>query len=355
MAGVTERPGVEPVPAPPQPAPAIQNPPPASVQSQAPVKKNFPILPAVIGGIVLLAVCGLCGFFGLRFLGNLPVQSQPATPVAEVWTSVPATDSPPEVENVVPTNAPATEAPVTAESSLTEEITQNNVPMRLIPAGEFTMGNDEGEAESRPAISIFVDTFYIDKFEVTNEMYDACVSEGKCRAPRLLGSSTRTSYYRMPSFADYPVLYVSWEMARAYCEWRDARLPTEAEWEKAARGVEDERPYPWGFTFDCAYANYPGCVGDTAAVNQYDKGQSPYGVYGMSGNVWEWTSSLDAFYPYNPEDGRENPGANGKRIVRGGSWNIFGGTGGHIRIDTRFAVDPVYYGAYIGIRCAMTP
>ncbi len=351
MAGVIEQPGVEPALPQSQPVITNQNPPSNPVLPPAPVKKKFPILPVALGGIALLAVCGLCGFFGWRLLGNLPEQSLPATPA---WTSAPETEATPEVVIVAPTSVAPTEAPATPESSLPEEITQNNIPMRLVPAGEFTMGNDEGEIESRPAGSIFVDTFYIDKFEVTNEMYDACTSEGKCRAPRLLGSSTRTSYYRMPNFADYPVLYVSWEMARAYCDWRGARLPTEAEWEKAARGVEDARPYPWGFTFDCAYANYPGCVGDTAAVNQYDKGQSPYGVYGMAGNVWEWTSSLSSFYPYNPDDGRENPGESGKRIVRGGSWSPFGGTGDLIRLDTRFAVDPVYYGAYIGIRCAMT-
>jgi formylglycine-generating enzyme required for sulfatase activity len=351
MAGVTEQPGVEPVSPPSQPVSVVQNPPSAPVLPLVPAKKKFSIFPVVIGGVVLLVACGLCWFVGTRLMGNLPVQSLPAT---QAWTAAPAVEeSAPEATETVPMPAP-TEATATAEISLPEEITEKNVPMRLVPAGEFTMGNDEGETESRPASQVFVDTFYIDKFEVTNEMYDACVSEGKCRVPRQLGSSTRTSYYRIPNFANYPVLYVSWEMARSYCDWRDARLPTEAEWEKAARGVEDERLYPWGFTFDCAYANYPGCVGDTAAVNQYDKGQSPYGVYGMAGNVWEWTSSLSSFYPYNPDDGREDPGASGKRIVRGGSWSPFGGTGELNRIDNRFAVDPVYYGAYIGIRCALT-
>jgi formylglycine-generating enzyme required for sulfatase activity len=216
------------------------------------------------------------------------------------------------------------------------------------------MGNDDGDAESRPASSIYVDAFYIDKYEVTNEKYAACVSEGVCRMPRKPGSATRPSYYNNANFANYPVIYVDWKMAKTYCEWRGARLPTEAEWEKAARGMEDERAYPWGDTFDCDYANHSGCVGDTSAVNQYDKGQSPYGVYGLSGNVWEWTSSLSSLYPYNATDGRENPDAAGNRITRGGSWHIFGGTGGNIRIDLRFKLDPVYFGAYVGIRCALT-
>jgi formylglycine-generating enzyme required for sulfatase activity len=89
-------------------------------------------------------------------------------------------------------------------------------------------------------------------------------------------------------------------------------------------------------------------------VNQYSEGQSPYGVYGMSGNVWEWTSSLSAFYPYSSTDGREDLDASGYRIARGGSWHVFGGTGGNIRIDTRFKLDPAYYGAYVGVRCALS-
>jgi len=235
-----------------------------------------------------------------------------------------------------------------------EIIDNKNVPMRLVPAGEFTMGYNDGDVESRPASLIYVDTFYIDKYEVTNEMYDVCVYDGKCRQPMLPGSATRSPYYHDPDYANYPVLFVDWKMAKTYCEWRGARLPTEAEWEKAARGTEDQRAYPWGDIFDCEYANHSGCVGDTAAVNRYDKGQSPYGVYGMSGNVWEWTSSLSGFYPYNAADGRENPDASGKRIVRGGAFNIFGSSGGSIRIDTRYKLEPVYYGAYVGIRCALT-
>ena len=214
--------------------------------------------------------------------------------------------------------------------------------------------NDTGDIGSRPAHSVTLKAFYIDKFEVTNEMYDACVYAKKCRAPQEKGSATQNTYFANPVFANYPVIYVDWKRADAYCKWRDARLPTEAEWEKAARGT-DARIYPWGGDkVDCSFANFAGCVGDTSPVDQHEKGQSIYGVFGMSGNVWEWTSSLFKPYPYDATDGREDPKATGNRIARGGSWHIFGGNGGNVRADTRFALDPSYFGAYVGFRCAVT-
>jgi serine/threonine protein kinase len=318
-------------------------------------KKKFPILLAGLGVLVLFIACGSCWFISAS-LESLTVEMTPTRQVITSFTEadIPAIETLPTTLHLTEVSVPA-ETPISDKTPIPVEIKdEKNIPMRLIPAGEFTMGNNNGNAESRPASLIYVDTFYIDKYEVTNEMYDACVSDGMCRMPRLPGSATHRSYFNSPSFAKYPVIYVDWKMAKTYCEWRAARLPTEAEWEKAARGMEDERGYPWGNKFDCSFANHSGCVGDTAPVNQYDAGQSPYGVYGMSGNVWEWTSSLFSFYPYSSTDGRENLDASGYRMARGGSWHIFGGTGGNIRIDTRFKLDPVYYGAYVGIRCALT-
>jgi formylglycine-generating enzyme required for sulfatase activity len=247
-----------------------------------------------------------------------------------------------------------TETALPTEAPLAEEIKDGKyVSMRLIPAGEFTMGTDEtGDADLRPAHPVYLDAFYIDKYEVTNESYAACVYAGVCKKTRNPGSITHTTYYNNPVFANYPVLYVDWSMALAYCEWRDARLPTEAEWEKAARGTE-HFIYPWGDKKpDCSYANISGCVGDTTAVDQYDKSQSPYGVYGLAGNVWEWTSSLYKPYPYDATDGREDLTVPGKRVTRGGSWHTFGGREANPRTDTRFELDPIYYGAYVGFRCA---
>jgi serine/threonine protein kinase len=327
----------------------IQDTPPPESPPIKRTKKKFPTLPVVLGVLALFVVCGSCWFVSSRVESLLGILS----PTQQTLATYTDTVAPPIKDT--PTIASPTDTPTAVETPFVEEITDaKNVPMRFIPAGEFTMGYDDGDVESRPASSIYVDAFYIDKYEVTNEMYGACAYDGVCRMPKLRGSPTRTSYYSHPNFANYPVIYVDWMMAKTYCEWRGARLPTEAEWEKAARGSEDERAYPWGDTPSCDYTNIPGCVGDTAPVSQYDKGQSPYEVYGMSGNVWEWTNSLYSFYPYNATDGREDPDAPGKRVARGGSWNIFGSTGGGVRIDTRYKLDPVYYGAYVGIRCALT-
>jgi len=323
-----------------------------TVLKSAPAKKGFPVLWAGLASLVLVGVAGGAAFLFSGGFGLLAAPSPTSTPTLAATlpptaTQIPLTDTPaatlPPTETLVPTFTP-----------LPEEIRDTkNVPMRFIPGGTFTMGSDTGEADSRPASKVTVAPFFIDKFEVTNEMYDACVFARECRRPLNAGSATRTSYYGNPVFANYPVIYVDWKMARTYCEWRGARLPTEAEWEYAARGV-DGRAYPWGDKVDCSFANASGCVGDTAPVDQYPTGQSPFGVYGMAGNVWEWTSSLFKFYPYDATDGREDLAKPGQRMARGGSWHVFGGNGENVRTDIRLKLDPAYYGAYVGFRCALS-
>jgi eukaryotic-like serine/threonine-protein kinase len=321
-----------------------------AVPKPVPGKRMFPaLIIAVVGLFVLLGALG----GGYWLITHPGIFAPVVTPTREVLPS--PTAIPPTQTAIPPTVTPTEKAVLPTETSIPVEIKDaKNVPMRLVPAGEFTMGSDDtGDVGSRPAYKLYLDAFYIDKFEVTNEMYDACVYAVECRKPQQGGSATRNIYFANEVYANFPVLYVDWKMANAYCKWRGGRLPTEAEWEKAARGT-DARLYPWGNQEpDCNLANKVGCVADTTPVDQYEKGQSPYGVFGMSGNVWEWTSTLFKAYPYKADDGREDPKALGDRIARGGSWHIFGGNNGNVRADTRMKLDPGYFGGYVGFRCVL--
>jgi formylglycine-generating enzyme required for sulfatase activity len=179
-------------------------------------------------------------------------------------------------------------------------------------------------------------------------MYAKCVQDGSCSSP------SNTTRFDDTDYADHPVVYVSWQDANQYCAWAGRRLPTEAEWEKAARGT-DERVFPWGDTIDCSLANYwgkeNGCVDDTTPVGNYPEGASPYGALDMTGNVLEWVSSLFVAYPYDATDGRESPDASGPRVLRGGSWNV---TAEFARGSRRDWYNPVVKRNYVGFRCAVS-
>lgn len=237
-----------------------------------------------------------------------------------------------------------------AFNELPIEITDaNGVNMRLVPAGEFTMGSG---VDSH---NVYLDAFYMDKYEVTNIHYADCVAAGMCIPPHETKTDFRANYYGNPEYDNFPVIYVNWFMARTYCGWRGARLPTEAEWEKAARGT-DGRTYPWGEGIRCDRANYDGdldafhfCVGDTSEAGSYASGQSPYGLFDMAGNVFEWVSSLYKPYPYNPTDGREDPARGGSRVIRGGAWSE--GPNDQT-VFYRSFIGPELSESAIGFRCA---
>ncbi len=190
--------------------------------------------------------------------------------------------------------------------------------MVLIPAGEFIMGSDSRLSDEGPEHRVSLGDYYIDKYEVTNLQYRAFIEASGRRSP---GHFRNRSY--PPGKADHPVTFVSWFDARDYCHWAGKRLPTEQEWEKAARGSEG-RIFPWGDKFGIERANTPvrwetlKRQGDTTPVGAFPGGVSPYGLYDMSGNVWEWTSSW-----YLPHPGNKHKSENfGKiyKVLKGGSW-----------------------------------
>ncbi len=224
--------------------------------------------------------------------------------------------------------------------------------MLLIPGSEFIMGSTLRSDERVHMVAL--KSFYIDRTEVTNEAYKRCVAAGACQPPGDISSISHPTYYDNSQFATFPVLHVNWEQARNYCGWAEKRLPTEAEWEKAASWhAETSRKslWPWGNSFDPALVNTSETgVGDTTAAGTYAPELN--GTVDMGGNVSEWTSSLYQPYPYVPNDGREDPQASGDRVFRGGSWAQ---TKGKATGVFRQGTAPTNEFREIGFRCADDP
>jgi len=197
--------------------------------------------------------------------------------------------------------------------------------MLFVPGGEFKMGDDKNDLEEvKPVHTVILDGFWIDRTEVTNGQYQQCVQEGACDPPIKSHSSSRISYYGNETFNNYPVIYVDWYQASNYCAWAGTRLPTEAEWEYAARGKK-ENHYPWGEEAPtCERANHwdweGGCVGDTVTVASHPTGTSWAGVYDMAGNVDEWVADWYASYQSESQKNPEGPSSGTKKVLRGGSW-----------------------------------
>jgi formylglycine-generating enzyme required for sulfatase activity len=222
--------------------------------------------------------------------------------------------------------------------------------MVFVPAGEFLMGaaaaDPDADPDERPEHRVYLDAFWVDRLEVTNAMYAACVGAGGCTPP------AHSRHYGPSEYQGHPVLGVSWNQAVAYCAWAGRRLPTEAEWEKAARGP-DGRRFPWGNEApDPTRLNFDRLVDDTVRVGSYPPGASPYGALDMGGNVWEWVSD-----GYDPDYYARSPAVNptggdsvSRRGLRGGSWN----TGAaNVRATNRFWAFPGRNDTD-GFRCALS-
>jgi len=315
----------------------------------------------ISAGILILAALGI---FGVKSLIPNTGGKETSIPTLSTQlvstftrTSVPSTQTrlvPTSTETSIPPTSTFTPTPTLGVGSIVIS-SMDGMTLLYVPAGEFRMGILGQESDEKPIHTVYLDAYWIDQTEVTNAMYAKCVSDGKCDRPKSFGSASHKDYYGNSEYDNYPVIFVSWENANSYCSWADRRLPTEAEWEKAARG-KDQRNYPWGEKIDCTHANYLGCVGDTQAVKSYFVGRSFYGLYDMAGNVWEWVADWygSTYYsslsspvsnPLGPAKSKDN-----LRVARGGSWSD---TDFLARSSNRGSFDANGKSSNKGFRCAM--
>jgi formylglycine-generating enzyme required for sulfatase activity len=296
-------------------------------------------------GIIGLAIIGLAmgiggnlvnlGKGGEGPLGMLATETSTPT----VTPTVTKTASPTKTATITPTPEPT----LGIGSFLINE--KDSAEMVYVPAGEFLMGSEDADADNdeNPEHTVFLDAYWIYKNEVTNAQYRQCIEDGIC-----FGDLSRYPEN------DYPAVYISWYEAKDYCQWAGGRLPTEAEWEKTARG-EDGRTYPWGEADpNCSLAQYDGCSGDTVPVGSLPDGASPYGALDMAGNVWEWVADwYDAdYYQNSPLQNPAGPGSGMYRVLRGGSWNNIER---HLRASSRYWFNPDGSSHYHGFRCLSSP
>jgi formylglycine-generating enzyme required for sulfatase activity len=284
---------------------------------------------------------------GCVFFSNPPREVEPATPVG-----APASVARPAAKAVEPAAPePAAVTPVWV------------IPV-TIEGGVVQMGCGPNDSncwdDEKPLHEVSVEPFVLDKFEVTNARYQACVAAGACEPPRAVASATHPDYYSNPDFAEFPVVNVDWTQADGFCKWEGKRLPSEAEWEMAARGPDSTRLFPWGDgDFDCTRANgydkvvNKPCVGDTAKVGSTKSGGSPWGVMDMAGNVYEWVNDLYAadYYASSPGENPAGPETGDARVLRGGSWMS---DDGDLRASARYSSVPVLFDNVIGFRCAQS-
>ena len=228
-----------------------------------------------------------------------------------------------------------------------------------------TDDDEDAQEDERPQRTVYVSAFWIDEREVTNAQYARCVADGACPPPEMNFSYLRMSYYGDPQFDAYPVVWVNWYAAAAYCRWAGRRLPTEAEWEKAARGT-DARKYPWGDRWPAGdlvnlcdvncpmdYRHYDinDNFDDTSPVGYFPKGASPYGALDMAGNVWEWVADwYGATYDVTDITDPQGPPSGTEKVLRGGAWNMWRRG---IRTTDRFRSPPTRSFPNAGFRCAI--
>jgi formylglycine-generating enzyme required for sulfatase activity len=330
--------------------------------------------------IVLVGLIGLTWLLGKLFTYTPPATIAPTQPIpttispTKAWT---VTIAPP-TQTVTMTFTPTNTLTPTLGIGSAKISTIDGMELLYVPAGKFLMGSDksvdpQAYDNELPQHTVYLDAFWIDQTLVTNAMFTLFIQAIGYRTDAEKAgwgyvyqngtwSQVNGANWQDPQgsgagiqkIENHPVVQVSWNDANAYCQWAGRRLPTEAEWEKAARGT-DGRIYPWGNQApDTTLANFNMNVGDTTQVGSYPSGASPYGALDMAGNVWEWVSDWysNTYYQSSPSSNPGGPSSGDYRVLRGGSW---GNSGWYVRAADRFGGSPVDGNGYIGFRCAASP
>jgi formylglycine-generating enzyme required for sulfatase activity len=298
---------------------------------------------------------------------STPTKTSTPTPTP-TYTPTPTPTFTPTPTPVTPT---ATFVPSTAGTGFTQNRDRDGMVMIFIPAGSFTMGSNTGNDDEKPPHQVTLGDYWLDQTEVTNDMFSAFVASTGHQTEAEVGGDSyvlnletikweeiKGADWKHPQgpnsnlngLGSHPVVNVSWDDAVAYCSWAGARLPTEAEWEKAARG-EDERIYPWGNAAPNGHlANFWGASSThgTTVVGSYPAGASPYGVYDMAGNVYEWVADWYDVYPGGDQSASADFGSTA-RVLRGGPWS---GNESYQRVSYRFELTPYSRNVSSGFRCA---
>jgi serine/threonine-protein kinase len=288
-----------------------------------------------------------------------PLTEMPAAMEPPAATQPPATVAPTIAPTVTLTPMPTlTPTPIVI---VTQVAKKDGMVQVFVPDGSFQMGSQSGDDNERPVHEVYLLGYWIDQTEVTNAQYRLCVAAGVCSKPLDLNSQV-SNLYSSSAYAKHPVVFVDWNQAKAYCTWVGRKLPTEAEWEKAARGP-DGFIYPWGNNFDGTVVNYcdKNCWADwgdksnddgyatTSPVGTYVGGASPYGALDMAGNAYEWVSDFSSPYSFMYQIDPVGPATGTEHILRGGSW---GDDIKHLRTSLRSDEPADLRRDFIGFRCA---
>lgn len=325
----------------------------------------------LVGIILLVSSSGSISGLINQSIGFLAASVPTSTSLENAQPTGTTPDLPASTEISGPASAVPT-LPLAFQAGATSASPVDGATLVYIPAGEFWMGSTEVEAgpkvDQLPRHRVYLEAYWIDRLEVTNGLYGRCVEAGACQAPVRTASTTRESYFGNPDYAGYPVIWISYNDAANYCRWAGRRLPSEAEWERAARGDQGTSLYPWGSrepdgelanfcdtncSFEWRAPSIDDSFADTAPVDLFSAGASPYGLLNLAGNVWEWVLDYYSpdYYSNSPFENPTGPLSGVERVLRGGS---FENSAIDIRSTNRYFFAGDAATSSFGFRCAVS-